>query len=518
MMRKSFWMAWFAVGTGAGFATVVSGCFINTDLSCEHTQVGCPTSGELEGGRVEASVDCRPSAAAEVAEVCGVFVSSAGTEGGAGTKAAPVKTLAEAVKHAQEGGTGRVYACAEAFEGAVEVPAGVTVFGGLDCQKGWRWAEGTRKTRVTAPMGEVPLRLRGGEGEARLEDVEVEAKGIMVGGDAALKGASSIAVVAEGIRVSLVRSTLVAGDGAAGEEGAGHGARAGAGADGTAGRPACAADGGEPQVENLCGTADDVTDDSIGGLGGSGRVYSGGGGESGLPGLENAGTGADVEAQCEGKAGGDGESGEGGDGARGLGSLSAAGYVGAKGADGGKGEPGQGGGGGGGRSGGKGVGQCPQASTGSGASGGNGASGGCGGAGGRGGGAGGASIALVSLEAQVVFDDVVLRTGRGGVGGSGGPGQNGGLGGAEGGKGGAVDPAYTQLKEGCPGGAGGNGGKGGQGGGGLGGHAIGVAFRGVAPSLEGAVVTLGEPGAGGTSADAEHAGAPGTRADLAAFP
>ncbi|WP_437732380.1 PGRS family protein [Sorangium sp. So ce1335] len=469
---------------------------------------------------------CIPSeSTGAVDDVCGVFVSSSGSDGNPATKEAPVKTLGEALLRAEESGKRRVYACAEAFEEAVEVTRGVTIYGGLDCTNGWGWAGEEKKTVLTAGVGAIPLvvRGRGGEASVRVEDVHVQVRGVGPDEQVRLAGVSSIAVLAEEASVELARCVLEAGDAAAGEAGDAHEVSAMRGADGKPGAEACSGAGvlGGLPVKNDCGTPEDVSDDSSSGLGGVGAADSGGPGAKGSPGtMVNGGMGEEGSAEStmctEGTAGVDGGEGGPGAGATGLGELSASGYSGVAGNDGVKGGTAQGGGGGGGAKGGVGADKCPDEASAGGASGGSGGAGGCGGAGGRGGGAGGASIALISLNATVSFEEVTLKTGRGGVGGKGGAGQEGGDGGA-GGPGGTKPEGATALNDACAGGAGGKGGAGGLGGGGRGGHAIGIAYKGAAPSTQGATIELGEAGPGGAGADAAGEGAAGVQIEVQAF-
>ena len=49
------------------------------------------------------------------------------------------------------------------------------------------------------------------------------------------------------------------------------------------------------------------------------------------------------------------------------------------------------------------------------------------------------------------------------------------------------------------------------------GHAIGIAYKGAAPAVEGATVELGEAGPGGVGANAEGEGAVGVKAEVQAF-
>ncbi|WP_437645796.1 PGRS family protein [Sorangium sp. So ce362] len=462
--------------------------------------------------------------ATPVDDVCGVFVSTSGNDEHAATKDAPVKTLREALALAEQRGKRRVYACAETFEEAVEVTQGVTIYGGLDCASGWGRAGEQKKTVLTARVGEIPLVVRGGggEGDVRIEDVHVKARGVGPDEQVAFAGVSSIAALAEEASVELVRCVLEAGDAAAGEAGAAYGVGAMRSPDGKPGEQACSGDrtSGGASVKNDCGTPEDPSDDSRGGSGGNGEVDTGVPGVKGSPGETlNGGTGEGEEAAMvctDGIAGENGTEGGPGAGASGLGEISAAGYTGVAGSSGTKGGTAQGGGGGGGAKGGAGDGKCMLAESAGGASGGSGGAGGCGGAGGRGGGAGGSSIALLSLNATLSFEDVTLKTGHGGAGGKGGAGQDGGAGGA-GGPGGKKLEDARALNDACAGGPGGKGGPGGQGGGGRGGHALGIAYRGAAPPAQGATIELGEAGPGSTGANAEGEGAAGVKAEVQAF-
>ncbi|WP_437741692.1 PGRS family protein [Sorangium sp. So ce302] len=455
-----------------------------------------------------------------VDDTCGVFVSSLGSDENTATKEAPMKTLGAALALAEKNEKRRVYACAETFEEAVEVTQGVTIYGGLDCASGWGWAGEQRKTVLTAEAGEIPLVVRGGGVEAtvRVEDVHVLARGIEPD-DVELAGASSIAAVAEEVNVELARCVLEAGDAAAGAEGAAYETSAMGGAMGNEGTEACSAPAslGGLSVKNDCGTPEDASDDSRGGSGGAGEADTGLLGIPGAPeNLTNGGKGEGAAVCTDGTAGANGSEGGPGAGATGLGEISASGFTGVSGRDGAKGGTAQGGGGGGGAKGGAGTDKCPNEALAGGASGGSGGAGGCGGAGGRGGGAGGSSIALISLNAALSFEDVTLKTGRGGAGGKGGAGQEGGAGGA-GGPGGTKPEEATALNNACAGGAGGKGGPGGQGGGGRGGHALGIAYKGAAPPVQGAVIELGEAGTGGPGAKAEGEGAAGVKAEVQAF-
>lgn len=465
-------------------------------------------TGGGEGGVGGNPVDalCNPADnAGPVGDACGVFVALSGNDASEGTKGEPVKTLAQGLKLAQ-GGTKRVYACAEEFQGSVTVPAGFEIYGGVDCKAGWGYVGDATPTRIVGGGGspdDIALRLSKGGEATRLFDLHVVAK------DAGKPGRSSIAVLAEEVAGEFVRCTLEAGKGADGANGEGHAEAAAAGADGNAGKEACSAStilGGEG-ISNSCGEIQ-----SFAGSGGNGTpAGSGGAGSPGEPlepmGVENGGLGETQTAACKdglpGEVGADGAAGIGGNG---IGALDKNGYVGLVGAEGLPGIPGQGGGGGGGAKGGSGINKCADPTMAGGASGGSGASGGCGGAGGKGGGAGGSSIAVVSLNATLSFNGGKLIAKSGGKGGMGGDGQAGGAGGQNGGAGGQPPVTATALKPGCAGGPGGNGGAGGRGGNGAGGHSIGIAFTGAAPPAGVEIV----PGEGGSGGDAGSPGAGST--------
>jgi len=416
-------------------------------------------------------------------------------ETGNGSQASPYGTVTEAVTSL--GQSTRIYICGgETFEGSIDLPSNVSVYGGLDCA-GWSFKTTNPKPEILG-SADTPAITIGGEGSGSLSFLRVRSP------DAVAAGASSIAVLVSTAETTIQDCDLRAGAGATGVTGADEAqTNTLAGGDGSDGSPALAcSDGannsGGPQAMNDCGAGGQ----SIGAQGGFSTPSQGTDGLIGQTGA--AGQGGDGQPaagmwDCAVGTGGGGNNGSAGSpGSPGSlkGTITSSGFVGHAGGAGGIGSPGQGGGGGGAA---KGLTDCNGATAGSppqsGASGGSGGAGGCGGNGASGGGGGGgASFALVSLNATVSLIDGALTVGAGGAGGPGGLGQPG----ADGGDGGAGgnDPTLT---DGCSGGDGGQGGHGGGGGGGRGGHAAALVFIGAAPAQSGTVTfTAGSAGGGGT--------------------
>lgn len=455
-----------------------------------------------------------------VAEDCGIWVSAlSGDDASTGTQLQPLHTLAKAIEIATER-TGRIYACGgETYVEAVVLPAGIQLSGGFDCKSGWSYA-GNNKPAILAPMvpGQVALTLLGGETESLVADIEARAE------DAVEPGGSSIAVFAhDGVRATLRRAHLIAGngaDGADGEAGDHDGFPAKTGLTGNNGASACTMlpGPGGAGVTLAC----EAPAESTGGEGGNGGELAANNGLVGVPEpvANPLGYGAGGKAEdpaqgtaCTGgSAGAQGNLGLHGFGALGNGRLTEGGYLGISGGDGTAGQPGQGGGGGGASIGSILCGAAPHG----GAGGGSGGSGGCGGKGGKGGQAGGSSFSLAARGGTITLVDVHMTTGNGGNGGNGGAFQLGGQGGLPG-LGGLGFGGANGIKGGCGGGVGGQGGNGGNGGGGHGGHSATVgktasALVAVVSSVE---YSFGNPGKGGLGSFGvpETNGAPGVFSD-----
>jgi hypothetical protein len=454
------------IGLGWAGLTLISGCFhYEDDCLAAHD---CPPS---DGG---VPPDCDPrKTSSPIADACGVFVSPSGSDGNAGTKEKPLKSF----KAALAKGT-TIYACAgaTAYSEAVTIGKQATIFGALDCAKGWVYDAG-KKTRLTAATDSVPLTIASGSDGAEVSDFAITAA------TATKDGGSSIAALVSGVTVTFARCDLVAGDAKDGLAGMSGGAQEAQADPGLAGDDAAKGtqNGGAGGVNAVCVLT--------GGKGGDGGQNPNGDGNDGTQGDGNMGgakgTGQTMAAACNnGVNGGLGATPGFGPGASGIGSLDAGGYHGGDGQPGMDGTPGKSGGGGGGSK---------ASATVHGAGGGGGGAGGCGGKLGAGGKAGGSSIALVSVGAKVTMTSCTVKSGKGASGGAGGDGQFGQQGGAAGigGMGGTVSDA-------CNGGKGGKGGDGGDGGGGLGGHSFGIAATGTAPMLDAATKSAITPGPKGT--------------------
>ncbi|WP_437625040.1 hypothetical protein [Sorangium sp. So ce1151] len=499
----------------------VASCLEAPSPNCEERHEGCPSGGPPPVIVVDKCVPSKTTVGLD--DSCGVFVALAprGKPGAAGTKDAPLASIEEGIGRAQENGKRAVYVCAEQFEETIEIDDSVTIFGSLDCEDDWKWGKEGKQTVLTTDPGQVPMTMRPANGTVRIEDVKV----LAAESDPNVDGQSSIAMIADGGRVDLVRCEIEAQNAAKGADGADPAQplaeSAPPGTPGAAGKTACSANivTTEDPVPNDCGTPDDKSDDSVGGQGGPGLLNQeadGNPGDSGRGFRENAGTHLDDDScsPVEDVAGSDGSPGtsgiSAGEEADKIGTISSAGYTGVSGTDGTRGSTAQGGGGGAGARGS--TSYCAGLPGTGGASGGNGGSGGCGGLGGKGGHFGGASIALISLDAAVSFEAVVLKAGKGGKGGDGEPGQLGGAGGP-GGNGGRN---AGDLSRGCQGGQGGKGGDGGHGGGGLGGHSLGVAYVGQRPPTAGRTITFGASGLGGVGPD-DMPASDGTAAETLSF-
>jgi hypothetical protein len=425
------------------------------------------------GGTGGSPDGCDPSKTSKpVADSCGVFVSPAGDDTNSGTKEKPLKSITAALTK-----SATIYACAGAspYTEAVTFDKAVTLYGALDCSKGWAY-DASKKTVLTAAKDAIPLTLASAATGAEVVDFKV------IAADAMVSGGSSIAVVADHATAMLTRCDLLAGNAKDGDPGV------------SGGTPAAQADPGlNGKDAGMLGSSlggaggDNMTCNLLGGAGGNGGPAPNGNGVDGNAGDSNLGGAkgnGDTGMGCSaGTQGNNGTAGPSGSVTPGIGTIDKSGYHGIDGQAGTDGTNGASGGGGGGS---KAV--NPE----HGAGGGGGGAGGCAGKHGMGGKAAGSSIALVSFSASVTLTHCALGAGKAGDGGAGGDGQKGQPGGQQGNGGAASGPAA-----GCNGGTGGKGGNGGNGSGGLGGHSLGIAATGTAPVLDAATKKAIAPGTKG---------------------
>ena len=368
--------------------------------------------GTVDGGRTDGGEggiiqppDCDLTKAPKDSPACvddgvGIFVSPTGSDGGSGTKAAPVKTIAKALAIA---GPKRVYVCEGTYDEAVAIGAAASVYGGFSCA----WTVTGARPKL-APSKGVALAVTKVTGAVVVQDLE-----IVGAADPGTPGDSAIAAfVSESTNVTFRNVVLTAKDGVAADTGAGRSNYAGAAKDGAN------ASGATAGVATTCTCTDSTS--STGGAGASGAgagLQDGsaspavGGSNSGLTGLTTC---------TDGQVGANGAAGAVGAAPTTAGTLSASGWSSAAtGPAAPNGKPAQGGGGGG-------------AKTNASVAGGGGGCGGCGGAGGGAGNNGGSSFALLSFKSTVTVEGGALSTGTGGRGGDGAPGQAGQSGGAVG--------------------------------------------------------------------------------------
>jgi hypothetical protein len=453
---------------------------------------------------------CLPVEGAEIEARCGVYVAEGG--GGVGTRESPYADLVTALDNL--GGATRIYVCGSPeLSGSVTLPAGVSLYGGLDCAT-WIYSAANPRPKILGDAGVPALTIEGDVFlEASLLSLDIEAPTALQPGD------SSIGVfIRANASVTVEEVSIVAGDGAAGAAPPNMLPQASAAPSGQKGR-----NGGFPPMEvgtpsNICSGAS-----LKGGNGGAGGTEGaadprGGAGDTGDGTLGGAGgMGQDLDAALptcgHGTGGTSGVAGLKGSMNTLLGSVTTTGWQRADGNPGAVGTHGTSGGGGGGS----------EATNANGAGGGSGGTAGCRGTAGVGGQGGGSSLGLVTynVEAVDLGDNVTIRVGAAGAGGAGQIGQPGQPGGAAG-PGGDPNAAMT-VDGGCNGGVGGRGSDGGNGAGGNGGSSIGIAFAGPEPtggtidlSAAGAVANGGPGGFGGMSLQGDT-GKPGEQHERLAF-
>ncbi|MFZ4719297.1 MAG: PKD domain-containing protein [Ilumatobacteraceae bacterium] len=451
------------------------------------------------------------------------YVRSDGSDGNAGTKAAPKATLAAALTAAQGFGQTQVRVAGGSY-GPLTVASGIDVVGGYDQSfdlgggngattvtfTGGTGQPGVSATGITVATKVRNVTVQGGGGvnatgvlaqtnsNLTLENVSVNS-GTPTGAGSSAYGVRSLS----GSNVTVKDSTVVAQNGAAGTFGTngGVGANGTNGANASGGTVGNGSSGNTPTTRNGGnggngggGSFAFSTSQQAGATGGAGGGSPAAAGGSAGPANSNGAGGGG------GGAGGNGTAGSAGSGATAIGATGDT-FSGTTGGTGGAGVESRGGGGGGG-----GGGFNAFSGATKGGSGGGGGGGALAGAAGTGGGFGGGSFAVYAHNASLTVTNSTLTTGNGGNGGTGGAGGTGGTGG-NGGNGGTVGSVA-----GGGGGGGGGGGRGGAGGGGgLGGPSVGAYRTGTGTlKVSGTTVNLGNAGSGGPGGAAGAGGTGGT--------
>jgi len=447
--------------------------------SCADAAVVPPVSG----GGCDSSKPASQGGCA-VDDSDGFFVSPSGSDGAAGSKAAPFQTIAKGIAAAAAAPLKpNVYVCQGTYAESLVVqnaPAGVALHGGFDCTS---WTETSAPTTVAPTAPGFVLHVIGAA--ALVESLS------LVAPDATDLGGSSIAAFVDASPGMTFRRAAVKSGKAMIGATASAVAQLQPNSDGNSNTTS----GYQGAASKTCPCA---TDSTTGGQGGTTNV-DGGAPEQGLPIVDG-----DTDAGRPGVVGSCG----GGNGASGIaapasgasatkpGTLAASGWTGAPGAAGAAGGTGQGGGGG-------------NWNDGNGLGGGGGACGGCGGSGGGGGGAGGSSIAIAAVQSTLRVQASTVQAGAAGDGGAGAAGQPGQAGGNGG----------TGAGNQCNGGAGGAGGNGAAGGGGAGGVSVAIATDpGTTPDVDSfSTVLAGTAGKGGLDGTGANAAVDGVADAVHAF-
>src|SRR6185437_3803586 len=181
------------------------GCAAAADVGCASAHpsgAGAATSssggddggaGRGDGGPAPSCIPSKSTFA--VADACGVFVSSSkGSDTmGDGSKEEPYATLTKALAEAN----GQpVYVCGESFTETVWLPESATLYGGLDCTKGWVYDASTQ-TQLTTTADAIPLSISTATTSAEVFDFAITSA------SALQPGGSSIAVLVAQAAVSF---------------------------------------------------------------------------------------------------------------------------------------------------------------------------------------------------------------------------------------------------------------------------------------------------------------------------
>jgi hypothetical protein len=507
---------WKHAALALGFASLALACPASLDDRCAAGACDPRAEGGPNVPPAPVPPGCDPGADPRDAPACvtdgfAVYVQPKAT--GDGSKAAPLGSIQQAINYAFAHGIHRVYACDGTYDEHVVVEHAVSLYGGFACGT-WEPSQDRGKVHPATPGFALHVKsLAPEDGQLAIRHLDFEAASAQGSGE------SSIGVfVLSSADVAFTDVRIAAGDGhdakdapdppinwdtTTAQKGAPPtGLTGGAGQTCTCKVYGTSGGGGG-------GNAGNVTSHPNGFDGGNGTATPTVTGPPGATGNGGPGAVAGANGCGTGQYGANGLARSAGKKATVPGAISDAGWTPSAGTDGEAGNPGQGGGGGGGG--------LVTEVAGSG-----GGCGGCGGSGGKGGAGGGGSIALLVASSKVTLAGGAIETGSGGHGARGSNAQ-----------GGAPGAPGDQTAGACAGRAGGQGAGGGGGAGGSGGVAIGIAFAGTAPTVDGvpvpahadqlAVVTklgaaggfggAGNLGAAASSAPNGIAGNPGTPGD-----
>ena len=170
-------------------------------------------AGVSDGGPKGEVIDATPPPD-KITEEYGVFVSPTGNDTNEGSRARPFATVQAGITHAATVGK-LVFVCTGSYSEALVVADSISVIGGLDCTDPLVWKSGAPLSRIVAPSSPA-VRASSITSPTRLEALAIVAP------DATTPSASSIGLLADhSTGLTIVGSSIDAGNGAAGTDGAG---------------------------------------------------------------------------------------------------------------------------------------------------------------------------------------------------------------------------------------------------------------------------------------------------------
>lgn len=154
-----------------------------------------------------------PTKPNEITEQFGVFVSTAGQASAAGTRTAPLATIAAGIARAKATGKAKVFVCEGSYAEALEVADGVSIEGRIDCSTPNWTLDPSKHVDVVAPSSPA-LRATNILVPTRIDGLYVSSP------DATVSSESSIAfVVTDSNALTFANGRITAGAGAKGDDG-----------------------------------------------------------------------------------------------------------------------------------------------------------------------------------------------------------------------------------------------------------------------------------------------------------